>query len=231
VKEGVVKKLDWKSLGQFVSLLVSLFALIRDTLAKAGVGIEILPWLLNEGRNVFVAEFLEPLGAKFLATQRIRVVNATTIMVNLDVAPRLPFDGATVESHIGSGWVKVQLRKDGLYVDGRKVILYLSERQKSGGSLKGYELRDELTGKPVLNANLLDALYENTHLVPEDWKRRDEAGNIRFICFLATTYRNPGVVGLCVRYLYFFDGAWSRGCSWLGNGWRGYYLAALLASS
>lgn len=222
-----MKKLDWKAIGQFVSVLVNLFALIRDTLTKVGVGIEILPWLLNEGKEAFVTEFLEPLGAKFLTIQRVRVVNATTIMVNLDVAPGLPFGGATVESHTGGGWVKVQRRKDGLYVDGRKVVLHLSERQKGGRVLKGYELRDELTGKPVLNANVLDALYENPHLIPEDWKK-DEAGNIRYIFFWGTIFRSPGPDGLCVRDLYFGGGTWRRSCGWLDGGWGGV-PAALLA--
>ena len=224
-----MKKLDWKALGQFVSVLVSLFALIRDTLTKAGVGIEILPWFLAEGKEVFV-ESLESLGRKFLATQRIRVINATTIMVNLGLSPRLPFDGAIVEWHRGEGWVRVQKRKDGLYVSGRKVILHLSERQKNGGSLKGHELREDLSGKPVLNANLLDALFENLHLIPEDFKK-DAYGNTIYIYFWDSGFRGPGAGNLCVRYLYFSGGSWGRDYSWLGGVWHGHSLAALLASN
>ena len=224
-----MRKLDWKALGQFNSVFLGLFALVRETLAKIGVGIEIVEWLAGDGRKVFIEEFLAPLGQKFLATQRWKFVNATTIMVNLGLLPRLPFDTATVEWHHGEGWVRVQKRKDGLYVNGRKVILYLSERQKDGKTLKGNELRDELTGKPVLNANLLDALYENTHLIPEDWKL-DVSGNMLVIYFWDSGFRGPGTDDLCVRYLCFSDGSWGRYYHWLGSGWGGHGPAALLAS-
>lgn len=225
-----MKKMDWKSLGQLVAVLVNLFAIIRDTLVKAGVGIEIVEWLVGEGKVAFVEEFLKPLAAKFLATQRWKTVNATTIMVNLGVLPKLPFDGATVEWHRGEVWVRVQKRRDGLYVNGRKVVLYLSERQKCGKVIKGHELRDELTGKPVLNANLLDALFENTHLIPEDFKR-DADGNIIFIYFWDSGFRSPGFVHLCVRCLFFGDGSWRRSYDWLDHVWAGLRPAALLASN
>ncbi len=224
-----MRKIDWKALGQFNSVFLGLFALVRETLSKIGVGVEIIEWLIGDGRKAFVEEFLTPLGQKFLATQRWKFVNATTIMVNLGVSPRLPFDTATVEWHRGEGWVRVQKRKDGLYVNGRKVVLYLSERQKGGKTLKGYELREELTGKPVLNANLLDALYENLHLIPEDWKK-DAAGNTLLIYFWDSGFRNPDTVSLYVRYLFFHDGSWNRLCDWLGHGWHVRHPAALLAS-
>ena len=72
----------------------------------------------------------------------------TTIAVNLVASPRLPFNGAEVESHIGEGWVIVEKRADRLYLNGRKFVLYLSRRQQNGKSLKGYELREELTVSP-----------------------------------------------------------------------------------
>ncbi|HEY4507246.1 MAG TPA: hypothetical protein VJH71_03780, partial [Candidatus Paceibacterota bacterium] len=117
-------------------------------------------------------------------TTRVITLNSTTIAVNLAATPKLPFNGAEVEQHIGEGWAIVEKRTDGLYVNGRKVALHLSKRQQNGKSLKGYDLRDELTGKPVLNANLLDALADNTHLIPEDWKK-DENDNTRYIFFWA----------------------------------------------
>lgn len=160
---------------------------------------------------------------------RVVTLGPTTIAVNLAASPRLPFNGAEVESHIGEGWVIVEKRADRLYLNGRKFVLHLSRRQQNGKSLKGYELREELTGKPVLNANLLDALTDNPHLIPEDWKK-DEDGNIRYIFFWATIYRDSSG-DLCVRYLYFLDGTWRRRYDWLDDGWFGGDPAVLLASN
>ena len=159
---------------------------------------------------------------------RVIPLNPTPIAVNLAAIPKLPFNGAEVEQHIGEGWAIVEKRADRLYVNGRKVILHLSKRQMNGKSLKGYDLREELTGKPVLNANVLDALADNPHLIPEDWKK-DEQGNTRYIFFWATVYRNShGDLYVCS--LYFYDGVWSRDYDWLDSVWDGYYPAASLAS-
>lgn len=180
----------------------------------------------------FVREFL--LGqAQFKPTKedstRWIILNETTIAVYLGATPKLPFDGAKVEQHIGEGWVVVEKRADGLYINGRKINLHLSKRQKDGKWLKGFEVCEELTGKPVLNANILDVLYENNHLIPEEWKK-DENGNTRFIFFWGTIYRASGD-RLSVRYLYFSDGVWRRHYSyWLDYDWRGFSPAALLAS-
>ncbi len=156
-------------------------------------------------------------------------IDDATIGVNLGSTPNLPFAGALVEYHIGNGWVVVEKRADGLYINGRKVILYLSRRQQNGKSLKGYELREELMGKPVLNANVLDALYENVHLIPEAWKK-DELGNTRYIFFWATLYRLAFGL-LFVRYLSFPGGAWHRRYRWLGgSAWRSGSPSASLAN-
>ncbi len=159
---------------------------------------------------------------------RTITINETTIAVNLGAVPKPPFDGTEVEQHIGKGWSIVEKRTDGLYVDGRKVILHLSKRQKNGKLLKGHELREELTGKPVLDANIFDALLSNLHLIPEDWKK-DENDNTRYIFFWGTIYRNSDRP-LFVRYLFFLGGKWRSNYYWLGNDWNDNYPAALRAS-
>jgi len=160
---------------------------------------------------------------------RVITINETTIAVNLSATPKLPFDGVTVEQHVGNGWAIVEKRTDGLYINDRKVVLHLSKRQQNGKRLTGYELREELTGKSVLNANIFDALHNNSHLIPEEW-RRDEKGNARFIYFWGTIYRNA-LGHLCVRYLYFDGDAWYRYYIWLDVGWYDDSPAVLLASS
>lgn len=200
-------------------------------LERNGCTPEFVKWL--SGGNVLARVRQVQLGHSEIkpvagdATQWI-TINSTTIVVNLGVAPKLLFGEVEVEQHIGDGWVIVEKRADGLYVSGRKVVLYLSKRQKGRKWLKGHELREELTGKPVLNANILDALVENPHLIPDDWKA-DEDGNTRFIYFWGTIYRGAGD-SLCVRYLFFYDGAWIRRYFWLHDIWDGSRPAASLES-
>ena len=84
--------------------------------------------------------------------------------VDLGAAPRLPFDTAEVVKHEGEGVVEIELRSDdNLYIDGKKVVLYLSEGQKGDKRIVGHELRQELeSGEQVLlNSNVLDYLYHH----------------------------------------------------------------------
>lgn len=189
-------------------------------------------WVRNtEGlKRALRRELIPPASSVSEGAVRLWVtLGPTTIAVNLGATPKLPFSGAEVERHVGNGWTIVEKRADGLYVRGRRVILYLSQRQQNDKHLKGLELREELTGKLILNANVLDALFENPHLIPEDWKK-DENGNVRFVFFWGTIYRGSDG-NLSVRYLFFNDGAWRRRfCRWVGRDWRGYDPAALLVS-
>ncbi len=166
---------------------------------------------------------IKPVGED--ATRTI-TINDTTIAVNLGAAPNLPFNGAEIEKHVG-GWSILEKRADGLYLDRKKVVLFLSKRQKNGKWLKGYELREKLTGKPVLDANILDALLANQHLI-EDWKK-DENGNTLHVFFWGTIYRDPSD-DLFVRFLYFSVGEWLSGYYWLGSVWSVSNPAAVHAS-
>lgn len=161
---------------------------------------------------------------KPVAEDTTRVITLETmIVVSLSASPKLPFNEAEVKSHIGEGWAIVEKRVNGLYVNGRKVVLYLSRRQQNGRLLKGYDLREELTDKPVLNANLLDALYDNPRLIPEEWKGKA-------IFFWGTIYRNSHG-DLYVRCLCWDDGSWPWYYYWLGHDWYDNYdPAAVLAS-
>ena len=130
-------------------------------------------------------------------------------VVNLDADPFVPA-GWKVEKHEKGGSFKWH-PKD--------VQFYLSRQQRRGETIKGDKLRRKLMGKPVMNANLLDYLLANPHLIPEDWKR-DEQECPRFIFFWGTVYRDlaRGDYGsLCVRCLYWGGDKWCWGRLWLDN--------------
>lgn len=149
------------------------------------------------------------------SVERWRKLSATMIEVNLDAPPTLPFDGAEVAwiTPSQTGWVRVQRKGGKLYVGGRKVVLHLVDAQKVG-TIKGYDLRSELEGKAVLHPNVLDALRENIHLIPDSWKT-DDQGRTRYIFFWAVGYSGSDG-SLCVRCLYWGGGQWNWGGGWLG---------------
>jgi len=155
---------------------------------------------------------------KFLrGNVEITVVKHT---VDLGASPSLPFNGAEVVKHEGEGVVDIELRSDdNLYIDGKKVDLFLSERQKGNNRIVGNELRQELeSGEQVLlNGNVLDYIYDNPELFPEHWKK-DENGEIRYIFFWGSIFRNPPSGRLYVQYLSWGDGGLSQFYHWLGIG-------------
>ena len=132
--------------------------------------------------------------------------------IDCDVQPYTP-DGWSVEDH----------QKGGVWKwDVSQVELYLADSQKNGKSIPGHELRKDLAKKPVMNANVLDYLLANPHLIPEEWKDKS-------VFFWGTIYRNA-VGDLCVRSLYWGGGTWYWVYRWLVSDWRGHGPALLRAS-
>lgn len=161
-------------------------------------------------------------------------VTITVVRHTIDLAktPRLPFDNAEVVKHEGKGVVEIELRSDdNLYIDGKKVVLHLSERQVGDKQIFGHELRKELEdGEQVrLNSNVLDYLYDHPELFPEHWKK-DEKGEIRYIFFWGSIFRDPSDGSLFVRYLYWRGGGLFRRCYWLDDGWDRQLPSASVAS-
>ena len=146
-----------------------------------------------------------------------------------EVKPREHVIDLDADPFVPNNWKVEKHQKGGSFRwDPALVQFYLSPNQQDGKSVKGDKLRDELAGKPVFNANLLDYLLANPHLIPEDWKQ-DEQGRTRYIFFWGTEYRDS-VGCLCVRYLYWNGDGWHWCCSWLDYGWVDQYPAALRAS-
>jgi len=148
-----------------------------------------------------------------------------TIRVNLSAKPILPFEDATVETNKNGGWVTVQKRANNLYVDGRKVILHQFECQKDDKVVDVDQIYGQVMKLPVLHPNIMDALCEHHHLIPDDWKK-DNNGNAISIYFWAVTYLSDGIVG--VRYLYHYNCNWFTSSNYLGYTLTVNHLAAIL---
>ena len=154
-------------------------------------------------------------------------MNVLTVVEHVIDCDADPFNPWTKEG----GWTVDEHQKGGQWkFDPKQVEFYLSSGQKGDDNkaIEGYKLRKELAGKPVLNANVLDYLLKNPHLIPEEWKK-DGQGNTRYIFFWGTVYRNRDG-DLFVRYLYWYHGGWHRSYRWLGRGWDGRSPSALRAS-
>ncbi len=142
-----------------------------------------------------------------------------THTIDLDADPLIPYEGWKVEEH----------RKGGQFTwDPEVVKLYLFPNQRGDKSIRGHELRKELAGQMVFNANLLDYLLDHPHLIPEAWKA-DENGDTSYIYFWGTVYQDS-VGSLCVRCLYFNRGRWKQSFGWLGHDWGRVRPAAVGAS-
>lgn len=139
-------------------------------------------------------------------------------IIDCDADPFVP-EGWRVEKHQKGG---------SLAWNSSAVALYLSDSQRKG-RIEGNKLRTELADKLVLNANVLDWLLANKHLISESWKK-DEWGKICHIFFWATIYRASGG-GLYVRCLCFGDGPWFWSYRRLDSGWSDDDPAALRASN
>ena len=133
-------------------------------------------------------------------------------VIDCDANPFVP-KGWGVEEHHEGGHFKWNVPQ---------VQLFLSEGQRGGNVLEGNKLRKELAGKPVLNANVLDYLLANPHLIPEEWKGK-------YVFFWGTVYRSSDG-RLFVRCLDWDGGRWGWICYWLDDVWRGINPAALCAS-
>ena len=97
--------------------------------------------------------------------------------------------------------------------DPKLMQLHLSEHQllRQGDYVRyilGRKLREELQYLPVLPANVLDYLFANQHLIPEEWKKKTSYWETE-IFFWGTIYRILGDDDLCVRCLCWRNGKWT----------------------
>ncbi len=133
-------------------------------------------------------------------------------VVNLAVDPSVPIGFKGIEHH-EKGAADFEWNP-------AKVRLHLSENQEGANSIEGNKLRMELVEEVPFNANLLDYLLKNPHLIPEEWKGK-------YVYFWGTIYRDS-LGGPCVLYLYLGGSNWCWTCRWLGSRWDSFSPAACL---
>ena len=180
-------------------------------------------WNNEQVKKLSEGDFLKQVLDALLGRAEIKAIEHA---VDFSADPFMP-DGWSVEEHQKGKVAKLERKGDDLYLDGKKIEFWLSSEQKRG-VITGNILRAKLKGKPVLNANLLDHLLKNPHLIPEAWKK-DENGNTRYIFFWGTIYRDA-VGDLFVRYLYWYGDRWVWHCIWLVDDFHDIYPAAVSAS-
>ncbi len=167
-KQSESRAAFWKQIGQFVSILVQLFTHITSVFKLMRVGPEILEWITGDGKEVFEKEFLMPLALRF-GNDDCRM------MVDLDATPDWRATesepGKPVRRHHRGGTVLLERRGDDLYADGKKLVLYFSPRQKAEEDITHEELDRELRGRKLPNVNLIYALFDNRHMIPEPWTK------------------------------------------------------------
>lgn len=180
-------------------------------------------WNNEQVKKLSEGDFLKQVLDALLGRAEIKAIEYA---VDFSADPFMP-DGWSVEEHQKGKVAKLERKGDDLYLDGKKIEFWLSSEQKRG-VITGNILRAKLKGKPVLNANLLDHLLKNPHLIPEAWKK-DENGNTRYIFFWGTIYR--GADGnLCVRFLDWFGDGWDWVYLWLAYDFNDRLPAAVSAS-
>ncbi len=168
-----------------------------------------------------------------------------TNVVDLDAPPFCPSCFQVVE-HRKGGLLDLATAKIDLYLaeaqkEGVGIRFGIDELRKKGLSIKdiadlygvnvkrmcyidGSDLRKELEGKPVLNANVLDFYLANPHRIPEEWRGKD-----RSINFWGTVYRDKHYE--YVRALWWRGGEWHDGLSRLFDMFTVNSPAAILVSN
>ena len=136
------------------------------------------------------------------------------LIIDCDADPFVP-DGWKVEEHQKGGSFKW---------DPAQTLLHFFRSRRGGKVITGNEIREELAGKPVLNANVLDFLLKYPDLIPDEWKAWGPG--CLSIFFWGTIY--SGSRGYPIVRCLYFDNAWRDGFKriseeeWIGlNPWKG----------
>lgn len=145
--------------------------------------------------------------------ERVRLINDNVIEVNLDAPPKPPFMPTEAFDNPGGGWVRVERRKDGLYVDGNKTILHVDEAQRTSTGYMGMKLFSVLRKSTFEHPNIMDALMEYPQMIPDECLPRKNNTVYTFFAGVKFIRREDGLV--FVRCMFQKDGVWQTGQLWL----------------
>jgi hypothetical protein len=163
-----------------------------------------------------VERAIDALNNEFVGEDLWVTVSSTEIQVNLGMRPRFqPAYRSYIPSSQVSGLVSVENRDGDLYVDNRKIELIATQDQRCGSI--GRNVLSELEGRQLLHPNIIDALLQNTHLIPENWKPTKKLHRTN-IFFSAVQFSSHGRQGY-IRLLYWHEGSWCNAFKWSGDGW------------
>lgn len=85
------KQLDWKELGQFLNRLLQLFTIIRDTFTEMEIGLDLIGWLIGDGKPKFI-KWLKSLGQKFLVVQQLSITTSSSTPGNKTFTVLVDYD-------------------------------------------------------------------------------------------------------------------------------------------
>lgn len=156
------------------------------------VGLEIIEWFAGENGKQTLVEALKLCGSKYQDDCRVLVIGKNTISVNLRFPYKQPFPlNCTMCHYFGADRVEVQKRGEALYVDGQNIETYNVHK-------------DPNDSKP-LHPNILDALIEYDHLIPEKWVA-DSYHTQRFFFFRGVGFGQANDRTEGVRFLHIYNG-------------------------
>lgn len=209
-------------------MVLDAYTTIVAEFKKRSIGPEILEWITGPGKKAFIEKCLTPLGDAYREYLRVKKGDEKpkliTAEVDLDADPVAPFDGAMLTKHTKQGKSIVEYRpdEDELYVNGRRLVPFLSEKQLGGKTVRGKDLQAEAETNNPTNATLADVLYEHQEFIPKKFRDR--------VWFFWATEWSDSDRDRCVRCLDWSGARWHRHCRWLDDGWDGGSPSASLAS-
>lgn len=125
-------------------------------------------------------------------------------------------------NHRKMGPVVLERRTNGkLYANNCEVVRYLSPNQKGNKEIQGHKLYSELDGKEeVLNACILDALFEHPEFIPDEWRKGETY-------FFGTVFSKD--LMLRVECLGWYECKWIKTYGWFYDWWDAHKFVAILA--